>query len=439
MKSTRELALTALHEIWQKGKKPKRVIEDLSGLLDNRERSFLMELVYGVLRRRDTLDWALKGFLKKPSGLTPYTLNNLRLAAYQILFMRVPEWAAVNEAVEIEKGKGRSEVVNAVLRNLLRKPKDERLNLGALEKKSGARYVALLTSHPEWLVRRWMKRFGEEETMKLAEANNRIPPLTLRVNTLRASREETIKKLSLLGIDGVPTPFSPDGIKLREFHSFKELSGLKDTLLVQDEASQLVTYLLEPRPGEKVLDACAAPGGKTTHIAQVMGDHGEIAAVEIDKERIRRLEENISNLGMRSIRIIHRDLAELRESDYGPFDRILLDAPCSSTGVIRRNPDIKYKHTAGDLELFGRKQTEMLRSVSRLLRPGGVLVYSVCSTEPEEGEEVIKEFLKDSEDFYIIDTTCPFLKGFVKSGFVSTYPHLHDMDGFFGVRLCRKV
>ncbi len=439
MPSTRELALATLLEIWRSGRKPKEAIDDVAGTLDDRERSFLMELVYGVLRYRDTLDWALSDFLKRPAGLSDHTLNNLRLAAYQILFTRVPEWAAVNEAVEMEKSQGKPDLVNAVLRNLLRRPPHERINLDALKKKGAAAYLSRLTSHPEWLVRRWLRRFGETETLALAKANNAVPPLVVRVNTLASSRDRTIEELQKLGIYGEPTAFSPDGIKLRDFHLIGTLSALRDSLVVQDEAAQLITYLLGPQPGERVLDACAAPGGKTTHIAQLMQDRGEVVAVDSDERRITMLKENVSNLGLKCVRIVKGDIGNPGEIVYPAFDRILLDAPCSAIGVIRRNPDIKYRHTRKDIMRFRSRQTDMLRSVSRFLRPGGVLVYSVCSTEPEEGEEVAKEFLKDSKDFYIIESVFPFLEGFMRTGFFRTYPHTNDMDGFFGVKLCKKV
>ena len=439
MPTTRALALTALGEIWEQGKKPKGVIEELSGSLDKRERSFLMELVYGVLRYRDTLDWALHGFLRKPLGLSQDTLNNLRLAAYQILFMRVQDWAAVNEAVELEKHKGRPGVVNGVLRSLLRKPAAERLNLTPVERKGAVPYIALLTSHPSWLIKRWIKRFGEKGARELAEANNRIPPLTLRANTLRSTREQLLERLSSVGITGEPTPFSPDGIRLKGFPVMKELSSLRDSFMVQDEAAQLITHLLEPKPGQRVLDACASPGGKTTHIAQMIKDRGEILALEIDEGRMPQLKENVSNLNMNSITLLHGDFRELDKSRESYFDKIMLDAPCSALGVIRRNPDIKYRRTPEDLKEFMKKQLTMLRAAAKMVKPGGSIVYSVCSTEPEEGEEVVKEFLKDSEDFYIIDTTLPFLKVFTEGGFLRTYPHIHDMDGFFGVKLCKRV
>lgn len=437
MQTTRELALKALHEIWQGGTKPKDVLEDLSESLDKRDRAFLMELVYGVVRFRDTLDWALEDFLKKPSGLGQDTLNNLRLAAYQMLFMRVPHWAAVNEAVEMEKKKGRPELVNAVLRNVLRNLDSLLERLRDTKADKTVKYIATLTSHPRWLIKRWVKRFGEDVTMELAEANNRIPPLTLRVNTLKGMKQQVINELSKIGIEGEPTTYSPVGIKLKGFHIYKEIFFLKGLIMVQDEASQLISYLLDPRPGERILDACAAPGGKATHIAQLMQDSGEVVAVEFDRKRMERLRENIGHLGLSSIKVVQTDILEYSAKE--PFDRILLDAPCSALGVIRRNPDVKYRHKPQDLLRFKANQINTLRHVSKFLKPGGIMVYSVCSTEPEEGEEVIKEFLKESGDFYIIDTALPFLKGLIKDGFLRTYPHMHDMDGFFGVRLCRKA
>jgi 16S rRNA (cytosine967-C5)-methyltransferase len=437
--ATRALALAALRQIGEQGKKPKGAIEELAASLDNRERSFLMELVYGVLRYRDTLDWALRGFLRNPSGLSQDTRNNLRLAAYQILFMRVQDWAAVNEAVELEKHKGRPEVVNGVLRSLLRKPVTERLNLTSVERKGAVPYIALLTSHPTWLVKRWVKRLGEKGARELAEANNRIPPLTLRVNTLRSTREQFLERLSSMGITGTPTPFSPDGIRLEGLPTVKELSGLKDAFMIQDEAAQLITYLLESKPGERIMDACASPGGKTTHIAQMIKDEGEILALEIDEGRMPQLKENVSNLTMNSVTLLHGDFRELNKSREYYFDKIMLDAPCSALGVIRRNPDIKYRRTPEDLREFMKRQLTMLRAAATMVRRGGTIVYSVCSTEPEEGEEVVKEFLKDSEDFYIIDTMLPFLRRFMSEGLFRTYPHIHDMDGFFGVKLCKRV
>ncbi|MDA8215319.1 MAG: 16S rRNA (cytosine(967)-C(5))-methyltransferase RsmB [Nitrospiraceae bacterium] len=435
MPSTRQIAVTALNKIFNKGIKPKEALDELSGDLDKRDRAFLMEIVYGVLRYRDYLDWMLKDFLKKPSGLSPNTLNNLRAAVYQLKYMRVPEWAVVDEAVNLERfDQGKRALVNAVLRNFLRH-KD---GIKELSKDNAVDYIPITTSHPRWLVKRWIKTFGYDEALKLAEANNRIPPVVLRAESAE-KREEMLKEFAERGIEAYPTEFSPVGIVLKEFPVALNSELLTHNLFVQDEAAQLVTYLLNPLPHERVLDACAAPGGKTTHIAQMMEDSGEIIAVESEDKRIKQLKENVSRLGLRSIKVIHGDVKSL---DVARFDRILLDAPCSSIGVIRRNPDIKYRHTKKDLTGYKENQLDMLRAVSWFLKTGGIMVYSVCSTEPEEGEEVIKEFLHGNPDFSIIKGDYDFLEPFEvldKDGylFYRTFPHRHNMDGFFAARLKR--
>ncbi len=432
------LAIECLLDIFLRAARPKQSIEARSARLDRRDRAFLMEIVYGVLRYRDTLDWILNRFLKSPSKLGVFTLNNLRVAVYQVFFMRVPDWAVVNESVEIEKAssagelRGKPPLINAVIRNVLRQ-KDRFQPPIAFD--DAATGITVNTSHPKWLVKRWVARLGEKEAALLAESNNAVPPMTIRVNTLKTTREELLSLLNERGVAASPTVFSPDGITLLDIRSYEELSFAHGLFLVQDEASQLISYLLAPRPGERVLDACAAPGGKTTHIAQMMKDDGEVVAVEKDPVRVRRLRENIEALGIRSVRIVNDDVASMKDSG---FDRILLDAPCSATGVIRRNPDVKYRHKAGDLAAFRARQVELLGCVSGLLSKDGRLVYAVCSIEPEEGEEAVKEFLKSSGHFRIIEADVGPAGNFLDKGFFRTYPHRHNMDGFFGVSLCRK-
>ncbi len=436
MSDTRSSAVRALIEILSEQARPKHAIDTLSQHLDRRDRSFVMEIVYGVLRFRDTLDWILSHFLKNPAKAGTFTQNNLRAALYQLYFMRVPDWAVVSESVEIEKsasGHGKPSLVNAVLRNILRQRERFEPPFALDDPLSN---ITVNTSHPKWLVKRWIRRYGEDGALRLAEANNRIPQMTIRTNTLRTTRQDLLTLLAAHEVESVPTEFSPDGITLKHIRSHTELDFAHGLFAVQDEASQLISYLLDPKPHEKVLDACAAPGGKTTHMAQLMQDSGEITAVEKDDKRIRLLRDNIGTLGIRSVSIINRDIGEL--SGSGPFDRILLDAPCSATGVIRRNPDIKYRRKAKDLDEYKMKQLHLLRAVSRHLEEGGRLVYSVCSIEPEEGEQVIKEFLKTSQEFRMIDAEAPFLKSFIHEGCLRTYPHLHDMDGFFGVALCKR-
>lgn len=461
MSPARERAVVALNKIFRRGKKPREVIEALSWEDDRRERAFLMELVYGVLRQRDLLDRLLKDFLRKPAGLSFDTINNLRIAAYQIVYMRVPEWAVVNEAVDVEKAlKGRVSLVNAVLRNFLRRLETPGAPDGAaavraeILKSPGdpADSVAAATSHPAWLVKRWIKRFGYEGALRLADKNNELPAVTIRVDDLPA-RNRVLSVLSDRGVRARKTEYSPSGIVMEDLHLFSELEDfLGFPCVVQDEAAQLVTWLLDPRNGEMVLDACAAPGGKTTHIAKLVGDSGMVAAVEAEAKRIKPLEENISRLDLHNIAVVHADIRDAENSISGAagrscpsgscrFDRILLDAPCSALGVIRRNPDVKYRHHPRDLQRFRDNQAELLRAVSGYLKIGGSMVYSVCSTEPEEGEEVIGAFLHGNRNFSIIKGEYEFLRSFEvgESGrvFYRTYPHEHGMDGFFAARLKR--
>ncbi|HMK59532.1 MAG TPA: 16S rRNA (cytosine(967)-C(5))-methyltransferase RsmB [Dissulfurispiraceae bacterium] len=442
--SIRSLAVGALTRILpfdnKEAVKPKDALESISVGLDERDRSFVMEIVYGVTRYRDYLDWMLGRFLDKPSSLHSYTINNLRTAVYQLCFMRVPEWAAVSEAVDIEKTqgrKGRAGLVNAVLRSFLR----QRNYIGQPDSTDALNYISLTTSHPAWLIRRWIERLGPDNARRLACANNEIPPLTLRII---GDREMALQELLDRGVAARKTLFSPAGIILKDIAPGK-IPLDRATYMIQDEAAQLITYLLEPLVGDRVLDACAAPGGKTTHMASLMKDRGEVVAVEIDPTRIAKLTENISRLRLRSIKVIRADIR--KAAIRGLFDKILVDAPCSSTGVIRRNPDVKYRHDDQALARFGAIQGSLLKSAASLLKPGGVMVYSVCSTEPEEGEAVIKSFLQSNTNFSIIQEACPLIEGFAcfnGSGhlYYRTWPYAdtpgYAMDGFFAVKLKRN-
>ncbi|NIR12689.1 MAG: RsmB/NOP family class I SAM-dependent RNA methyltransferase [Desulfobacterales bacterium] len=292
--------------------------------------------------------------------------------------------------------------------------------------------VSLLTSHPSWMVRRWASRLGRKGAFALARANNEIPSLTLRVNTLMTNREEVLRKMEAEGWKAEATQYSPFGIRLDGTVPFSRLAPFWGLVSVQDEAAQLMSMMLGPKPGERILDACAAPGGKATHLAQIMGDSGEVLAVEVELKRLARLKENIAALGLKSIKVVHDNLLGF-QSGQG-FDRVMLDAPCSASGVIRRNPDVRYRFREKDLREFGSRQLELLRAGSALLRPGGELLYCTCSTEPEEGEDVVRKFLRTSSEFFIIEDI-PSVSELLSSGMLRTYPHIHGTDGFFGVKL----
>lgn len=434
MTESRVSAIACLNDILKKKGKPKQSLDQFAQTLDRRDRAFVMEIVYGVLRHLYFLDRVIAMFVKDINPLRVNTVNNLRIALYQMLFMRVPDFAVVHEAVEIEKKNGKPSLVNAVLRGAIRRRETIKFPIVLNDP---AKDISINTSHPEWMVRRWIQLYGIDETRTLAETNNNMPPLTLRANTLRISRNDLLEVFRQENIPSNPTKFSPDGIVVGNSVSYQDIAGFHGMFAVQDEASQLISHLLSPCQGERVLDACAAPGGKTTHIAQLMKDQGDIVAVEKDPLRTFMIEENIRSLGIRSVQLLQSDVTEIQITER--FDRILLDAPCSSTGVIRRHPDVRYRHTEKDMVAFANKQIHLLAAVAQFLKKNGRLVYSVCSTDPLEGENVIRDFLKTAGEFRIIRAGQEFLTPFVKNGFFRTYPHKHAMDGFFGVILCKKT
>lgn len=441
MSSPRVLAIKAVGLVLKGPGRPKDVLQTLLEGMERRDRAFAMELCYGTLRHRDMLDLVLGWLMEKPGGVPQRTLNNLRAGIYQIFFMRVPEWAAVNEAVELEsRHRG---LVNGVLRNAIRKLDEFSSSLEKMAATAASAdpsvavpAISTLTSHPLWLIKRWARRLGTEEAYALALSNNRVPPLTLRVNTGQATRDEVMTFLRHKGIACEPTGISPHGIRVEGTLPFEDL-GLGGLALVQDEAAQLVSLMLAPEPGMRVLDACAAPGGKTTHLAQTLGESGEVVALDIDGSRLERLMENLEALGLKvPVRVVQGDL--LKFSDPDGFDAVLLDAPCTATGVIRRNPDIKYRRKRGDMKKYASTQYSLLEAAARFLKPGGRLVYAVCSTEPEEGDMVVERFLKSYADFYII-VDVPFLPGEIcQGGRMRTWPQRDGMDGFYSIALGKR-
>lgn len=401
------------------GSKPKDTLA--RGSSDVRDAAFEMELLYGTLRHLAGLDWIARKFLKKPESLPPDTINNIRLGLYQIFHTRVPQFAAVNETVKLEyRVRG---VVNAVLRGAIRDIEPIRAELAAIRASIGQgkanQAIALVTSHPLWLVNRWIARFGAEGALALCDANNMQPPLTLRVNNLKTNRHALLMRLEAMGIEAAPTLKSPVGITVKGEAPLATIKALIGEALVQDEGAQLVSLMLKPKKGQSILDACAAPGGKATHIAELIGDRGEVIAVDNDKGRMRRMKDNMAALGVRSLKPVLNDVMEyVNIADDESFDAILLDAPCTALGVIRRNPDVRYRHKEADLGRFAERQLAMLQAMVRLLKPSGRLVYATCSTEPEEGEHVTSEIIKRNAGCFMLEES-------------RTYPHIDGMDGFY--------
>lgn len=413
--------------------------------LNGTDRALLNELVYGTLRWRGKIDALLDPHLKRPLGkIDPLIRNLLRLAVYQLSFLdKVPAYAAVNEAVTLAKshgGAGAAGFTNAVLRNFLRKrSREENID----EQDDSIAALAVAYSHPEWLVKRWLEEFGPDETKLLMQANNQKAPLVLRVNSLKTSRAVLLRRMAEAGIHATPTKRSPQGIRLESGGSLEKLPGFADGLFqVQGESSQLVNHLLSPSPGARILDACAAPGGKCTHIAELMKDKGELIAIDISARGINKIIENVKRLGLKSVRALRADASEALSSiELHSFDRILVDAPCSGLGTLRGHPEIKWQRSENDIQRLSRLQSKLLQRLSGYLKPGGVLVYSTCTLTREENEEVVQAFLCREKSFEL-EQAAGYLpkeaKHMMRGNFFLALPHRDETDGFFAARM-RKV
>ncbi len=404
-----------------------------------RDSAFILELVYGTLRNRSRLDWALNQLSLQPLHKTdPLTRNILRLGAYQLLFLdRVPSSAAVNTSTELAKSHGKKPgYVNGLLRNLDRK-RNAIVYPGPADP---VRQLAVLYSHPEWLVKRWVKRYGAELVTSLLLENNHPAPLVVRTNSLRTTRNGLKAAFASQGVETRETRYAPAGIEILASPGLRSVPAYdRGWFIVQDEAAQLISFLLSPLPGETVLDACAAPGGKTTHLAEFMQNKGTVVALENDSRRMTRISENSQRLGTTVIVPVQGDARNFRE---GKFDKILIDAPCSGLGVLRRHPDGRWSKNE---QIIGARviiQRQILENCSGLLKPGGALVYATCTTEPEENEEVIENFLAKHPEFTLDDPRLylPASAGKLvdNRGIFRTFPDESAMDGFFGVRMVKK-
>lgn len=412
-----------------------------SSSLAPRDQALLTEVVYGTLRWRGTIDATLNRHLRRPLAQTdPFILNLLRATLYQILFLdKIPDYAAVHEAVEIAKGSSAKAApfVNGVLRNILRSDGN------VAEDKAAKPIIETLAeelSHPQWLVKRWLSEFGAVEAPALMRANNERAPLVVRVNSLQCSREKLLERFLQDGIDAAPTRWSPQGISLGTKHSVAELPDVENGLFqIQGESSQLVTYLLGPQPGERILDACAAPGGKSTHMAEMMLDRGEVLALDSSVRGIERTEENLARLQLKSVRVLRGDArCPLPGSPGAAFDRILVDAPCSGLGTLRSHPEIKWQRGETDIERLRELQAKILGNLAGYLKSGGVLVYSTCTLTDEENQRQVENFLERHPEFELDDATRYLPESathMVTGKYFQALPQRDDTDGFFAARM----
>lgn len=412
-------------------------IEIKNSNLTGPDKSLLFEIVHGVTRWLGRIDWILNGFYKGQfSKCIPNVKNAMRVALYQILFLdKVPEYAAVNEAVEFVKklqGQKPADLTNAVLRNIIRSKDSIRY---PDPNEDIIAYFSAYYSHPSWMVKRWINRYGKDETEKLLISNNNKPILTIRVNGLVSNYEEMNSLLNSVDLKFTNGKFLPEFIRLNVLSNITDWEYFhKGYFTVQDESTGLPIKLLDVKPGMRVLDLCAAPGGKTAFIADVMQNSGEIIALDRFESRLKILQKNLDRLKVTNVKTITIDANEY-EDEQG-FDRVLVDAPCSGLGTLTKKPDLKWKRDLGDIRKIVNIQYELLKKGASLLRNGGCIVYSTCTIEPEENFEIIKKFLLDFPNFKLINPGNALSAELIdENGCIRTITHLHGLDGSFAAKL----
>jgi 16S rRNA (cytosine967-C5)-methyltransferase len=411
----------------------------LTGYPDGR---LLTHLVYGVLRLRGHLDWIIvKLYRGNFEKLDERIKNILRISLFQLKFSeRIPEFAVVDEAVKIANkvNPGKSGLVNAILRNFLRHGSN--ISFPPL-KKNSAQHIASLYSHPLLLVEEWIATMGGAEALALCDANNKIAPLTIRTNTLKISRNDLVSELELQGLEASPTSYSPHGIIINQGNIpiQKTDAFAKGLFRLQDEGAQCVSFLLNPSTNDSVLDACAGSGGKTTHLAALIQNQGSILAIDSNPQKTDELKKEATRMGITSIKTFTCDLsAGLPEDLRDSFDHVLIDAPCSGTGTLRRNPEIKWRIKPKDIDKLNSLQKSILANSSKAVKKGGRLIYCTCSFLSKENEHIINEFLVKNKHFSLYEPSPSINKNLIDSNhFYRTYPHLHNMDGFFAAIIKR--
>lgn len=424
--NARELAVNVLYKI-EVGEAYSNAIlskelekSDLNAL----DKALASELVYGVTTWKLTLDEIIKRYSSiKLKKISPWIINILRIGIYQITFLdKIPESAAVNESVKLAKKYGHeasSKFVNAILRKIEKNEMDKLVDYIATKPIMDDEIISILTSHPLWLVDELLKEYDKKFVMELLNANNITPDVTIRVNTLKTTREELKKLLELKNVD---CKFGnlPDSILAKKMNNFEG-----QLYVVQDEAAQLACLKLEPQEGDYILDACAAPGGKTTYLAQLMNNNGKIDAWDIHDNRVRLIKEASAKLGITIINERMRDASLYYTECFERYDKILLDVPCTGLGVIRKKPDIKWTRNIEDIDELVNVQHKILDNCSRYLKSNGTLVYSTCTVLNRENGSQVRRFLDEHKEFELIEET-------------NLYPHIDGTDGFYIAKLRKK-
>lgn len=406
-----------------------------------RDNALLTHLVYGTVTYQKTLIYYVSPFIKKTPE--PWVHLLLQLSVYQMIYLdKVPDHAIINEAVKLAKKRGNrgiSGFVNGVLRSVQRKGVAKTADI-----QDDVERLAVETSHPEWLVTYWLSRFSQDTVYKMCQANNRIPDVSLRTNTLKTDRLSLQTTLAREGVTTEQGSLVPESLVVKSGQAQHTPSFQNGWFAIQDESSMLPAYALDIQEHMQVLDCCAAPGGKTTHIAQMLHQTGQVTALDIYEHKVRALQEETQRLGLTNVTARQLDSLQAQEHFADQqFDRLLLDAPCSGLGVIRHKPDLKWQKSSNTMKELATYQSALLDSVAPLLKKGGLLVYSTCTVTPEENEEVISHFLKRhsnySRDMRIYDWMPAQLQPYLRpeTGYIKMLPHMFQTDGFF-IALLRR-
>lgn len=441
----REEAVKIVHRVMREGAYSNIAIKQSldESKLSRLDKALVTEIANGTLRNLTRIDWIKSQFVKKDK-ISPWIEDIIRCGIYQIMFLdRIPDSAVCNESAELSRKYGHEGVVrfvNGVLRNISRN-KD---NIEYPDRtKQPVKFLSVFYSHPEWMVDKWVADYGEEFAEELLKANNEAPPFTIRYNRLKLDKhqlKEVLEKEKTAFEEG---RYNEEALFIKGTSSIEGKESFnKGYYQVQDESSMLVAHVVAPRPGERVLDVCSAPGGKTTHMAELMGNNGEIVARDIHPHKLKLISENCDRLGISIVSPEIFDAKTLDDTSRGKFDRVLLDAPCSGLGVIRRKPDLRWKKNPDNFDELAKMQKEMLAVAAQYVAAGGVLVYSTCTINKTENIEVIRDFLSKNGDY-----TTESIKEYIphelhnastEEGYLELFPNISGTDGFFIARMRKR-
>ena len=438
---------------------PSALARARGALRDERDRALVTEIATGTLRWQGQLDAVIAHFCRRPvSRLDPEILIVLRLSAYQLLHLaRIPAAAATNEAVTLARQVRKASAagfVNAILRSIWRarshlplpgRPTGDMVNCVTTDRaahEAALDYLSVTLSHPRWLAARWLARYGFDAAVQWERFNNAAAPLTLRVNTLKTTTADLAHGLRDHGVFTTPASYAPDGLVIVEGNPLRTPLTDLGVFFVQDEASQLVGLLTAARPGERVLDCCASPGGKTTLMVAAMRNDGLVVAADVRPRRVELLRSTVERSGARCVRTVQFDAQQPLPFHGTPFDLVLIDAPCSGLGTIRRDPEIRWRRQESDLTRFAASQLLMLENAATIVRPGGRIVYATCSSEPDENEAVVAAFSLAHPSFALVDMRSHAPRGLAAvlddRGMLRTSPVAHGLEAFFGAVLQRR-